>query len=261
MTLPSIPPSTQALLNRIVAAFVELFHNQLIGVYLHGSLVLGGFNETTSDIDFLIVLNAPIAPELRQPLLTTTLALTADAPPKGLEFSIVQLRHTLQPPHPCPFDLHYGKDHHQLYETGDLRWEGLVDYDLVAHFTITREHGRVLHGPPIREVFGPVPIADYWDSIWRDGQDILADIQRNPVYGVLNLCRIHAYQRDRVILSKLDAAAWGLAHLLPRYHPLLAQARDVYQASIIVPTWDTDLLTAFAEEMSQRIADTPAPTD
>ena len=48
-------------LKTITAKFVEkskdILGNNLVGVYLHGSAVMGCFNEKTSDIDLLVVIH------------------------------------------------------------------------------------------------------------------------------------------------------------------------------------------------------------
>ncbi len=61
------PKSIQSLLNRIVEGFRHILGGNLVGIYLHGSLAMGGFNPRTSDIDFLIVLKAPLKPETHDP--------------------------------------------------------------------------------------------------------------------------------------------------------------------------------------------------
>ncbi len=132
---------------------------------------------------------------------------------------------------------------------------GEVDYgtdprdpDLAAHFTITRARGRCLHGAPINQVFGAVPERDYWDSIRADAEDILRNISYNPVYSVLNLCRVLAYQQEKLIVSKVEGAAWALTHVPPMYHPLIQQAVNTYQNPVeLAGQWDDGELHALGE--------------
>jgi|GEM_PF-6933044 len=51
----SVPVFLKQLLNDIVANFREEVGSNLVGIYLHGSLAMGCFNATTSDVDFLVV--------------------------------------------------------------------------------------------------------------------------------------------------------------------------------------------------------------
>ena len=80
-----------------------------------------------------------------------------------------------------------------------------LDRDLAAHFTVTRAVGVPLWGAPAADVFAPVPAADYLDSIWYDVEGAEDDILENPVYVILNLCRVLAYLRDGAVLSKAQA--------------------------------------------------------
>ncbi|MBK8027459.1 MAG: DUF4111 domain-containing protein [Chloroflexi bacterium] len=93
-----------------------------------------------------------------------------------------------------------------------------------------------------------MPEADYRDSIVRDAQQILDDIATNPVYSVLNLCRVLAYVREGRVTSKLEGGQWGMEHLDATFGPLIAQALDVYQANqVLHPAWDEDTLRRFGE--------------
>ena len=46
----------QDLLNEIVEQSKQIFEEELIGVYLHGSMAMGCFNPNKSDIDLIIVI-------------------------------------------------------------------------------------------------------------------------------------------------------------------------------------------------------------
>lgn len=243
------PASVQALLTQLAEGFRQALTENLVGIYLHGSLTLGGFNPRTSDVDFLIVTRASLRAAERTALIALTLELAQNAPSKGLEFSIVTLTHTLNFTHPCPFEFHYGLNWHERFVSGEVDYGADPrDPDLAAHFTITRARGHCLHGAPINQVFGAVPERYYWDSIRADAEDILRSIRYNPVYSILNLCRVLAYQQDKLIVSKVEGAAWALTHLPPLYHPLIQQAVNAYQSPVELPgQWDDGEIHAFGE--------------
>ncbi len=243
------PASVQALLTQMVEGFRQVLMDNLVGIYLHGSLTLGGFNPRTSDIDFLVVTRAALSAAEFKALVALTLELTQLAPSKGLEFSVVTLMHTLNCTHPCPFEFHYGLNWHERFAAGTVDYGADPrDPDLAAHFTITRARGRCLDGEPIDQVFGAVPERDYWDSIRADAEDILRNISYNPVYSILNLCRVLAYQQDKLIVSKVEGAAWALTHLPPIFHPLIQQAVDTYQSPVELPgRWDDGEIHALGQ--------------
>ena len=113
-----------------------------------------------------------------------------------------------------------------------------VDYDLAAHFTVIRRVGIVLFGSPVREVFGPVPFADYLDSICWDVAGAAQDILHTPLDTVLNLCRVLAAVQEGLVLSKAQGARWGLRHLPKQYRPLLMRAASCYEQGAAL-AWDS----------------------
>jgi predicted nucleotidyltransferase len=249
------PASIQTLLMRLVDKFCETLRDNLVGVYLHGSLAMGSFNPLTSDVDVLVVVRAPLSIETKKEILAFALELANDAPEKGLEFSIVLLEHTLHFVFPTPYELHLSPFWYDRASGGEIDLTTpQTDPDLAAHFTITRAYGRCLFGDPIADVFGDVPEQHYWAALVYDLEDILGDIGGNPVYNILNVCRIIAYRQDKRVLSKRDGGLWGLEHLDSTYGPLIQQALDVYQAQTPQDVrWDQDALARFGAEAKRLL--------
>jgi len=55
-----------AYIQTVAARTADLLGQALVGVYLHGSAVLGGFIPRRSDIDLLVVTTGPLDNDLRQ---------------------------------------------------------------------------------------------------------------------------------------------------------------------------------------------------
>jgi len=250
-----IPDTVCALLAQLAGRFRQVLGENLVGIYLHGSLAMGCFNPRTSDVDFIVVVSRKLDAAARRAVIAFILELAEQAPPKGLEFSIVTLEAARRFVHPTPFELHYSKTWHEMYRSGQADYETpRLDPDLAAHFTIIRERGICLCGRPIGEVFGSVPEADYWASIRADAQDILDNPTRNPVYTVLNLCRVLAFKQERLITSKTEGGRWGLRALPPEYAGLIRQALDEYQAETPPDSpWDDRQLESFAAYMQELL--------
>jgi streptomycin 3"-adenylyltransferase len=207
----------------------------LVGIYVHGSAAMGGFNPARSDLDALIMVQDSLSLEIKQSLIPVTFRLVEVAPAKGLEFSVVLLRATQDFVYPTPYEFHYSQDWYEAYATDKVDLIApQTDADLAAHFMVTRSRGVCIDGIPIDQVFGPVPSTDYWQSLLWDAQGILADMSSEPVYAVLNLCRIVAYQREQVVLSKYEGGKWGLRHLPAAFHVLIEQALRQYEAQMSV---------------------------
>ncbi len=216
----------------VVAALRE----DIIGLYLHGSLAMGCFNPERSDLDLLGVTRQPTPPETKHRL--AELLLRFSKAPAPIEISFLSWDDLHPWRHPTPYDFHYSEDWRAKLEqelsTGEWKnWRKpeCGDDDLAAHLTITRERGIGLYGKPIPEVFPPVPAEHYAGSIIGDFHWGRERIAQNPVYFVLNACRICAYLRDRRILSKDEGGMWALRNLPHTFYPLIRQALAAYRES------------------------------
>ena len=147
---------TDSLINGFVERSREILRDNLVGVYLHGSLVMGCFNPQKSDIDLIILVDQPMPESVKRAYLDMTVEYNACGPAKGIEMSIV-LRKVCKPfVYPTPYELHFSAGHLDWYrEDPDdyIRRMNGTDKDLAAHFTIINKRGKCLYGAPIEEAF------------------------------------------------------------------------------------------------------------
>ena len=216
---------------------------------------MGCFNEKKSDIDLLVAVEEGLSDGVKLRYMDMVVRLNEEAPPKGIEMSIVR-RAVCRPfVYPTPFELHFSVTHLDWYRRDPLdyvdRMKG-TDKDLAAHVTITFQRGKSLYGKEISEVFEPVKKEFYFDSIWNDVADAEEAILANPTYVILNLCRVLAYGRDGLVLSKREGGEWGLSNLPAEYHGLVASALNEY-SSDGASGWDKALACGFAAYMLGRI--------
>lgn len=219
------------LLDRICADFRRILGSNLVGFYVHGSIAFGCFRWETSDVDFLAVAEQPLSHDEKTALIRAILAHTPDAPPKGIEMSVVLKEHTQHFVYPTPFELHFSNAYLRQYtEDADGMCKNLhgADPDLAAHFAVTRKTGLCLYGAPIDEIFASVPRAAMLDSLLLDCGDSADMLMQNPVYFALNLCRAIAFREQNLILSKAGGGEWALAHLPEEYHPAIRSALNAY---------------------------------
>ena len=242
------------LLERFTGMCRDLFGEDLVGVYLHGSLAMGCFNPEKSDIDLLIVVEEEPSDSVKRAFLEETVRFNAEAPEKGIELSIVT-RDAVKPfRYPTPFVFHFSTGHLErvLEEPEDyVRTMKGTDKDLAAHVTITRRYGKTLYGPPIPEVFGEVSREEYLDSLWYDIESAAEDMEEAPVYVTLNLCRVLAYVREGKILSKKEGGEWGFAHVPEAFRPQVEAALLYYTKNEPLP--ELPEKAAFAEYMLEKI--------
>ncbi|CAM3118000.1 aminoglycoside adenylyltransferase domain-containing protein [Lactiplantibacillus plajomi] len=241
---------TQQLLTALVTSYTQVLGSNLVGIYLHGSYVLGSYNEDVSDLDYVVVVHHALTATNKRELMSVTLQkLWPLAPKKGLEFHVL-VQAALRPFEALiPFDFHFSKYHYQNYlQAPDQYIQTMhgTDPDLAAHLTILNHYGQVLTGPAIAAVFSPIPPAVYWQALVFDIADAQAEITVDPVYVTLNLCRVLAYQRSGLILSKNGGGRWGLDHLALRWRPLIDAALQTYNGKPASGRIDSSDLTDFA---------------
>lgn len=239
----------QDIMAQICRRWQAILGDSLEGVYVHGSIAFGCYNPVSSDIDFLAVVSQPPSLPQKREMIRTLLELSAAAPQKGIEMSILLRRDCKCFTHPTPYEMHYSDAHHAAYlEDMDgtlLRLHG-TDPDLAAHITVTRAAGIALMGPAPQAMFAPVPAADYWDSIVSDVENAAENVLHDGVYSLLNLCRVAAYRREGSVISKAGGGEWGLQHLPERYHEMLQLALTCYRTGAPFH-YDSGMLQEFAE--------------
>lgn len=232
--------------------------DNLVGIYLHGSLAMGCFNPERSDIDLLVVTRHVMPIEIKRDMVELLLRSSQAPQPIEISFLVEPEMHPFR--HPLPYDLHYSESWRERYTealaNGSwLAWndEPRFDYDLAAHLTIVRARGICLYGKPAQDVFPVVPAPSYADAILRDFDEALREREQMPVYFVLNACRVLAFLREGHIFSKDEGDSWGLHALPTEQRDIVAWALDMYRGTRPFATIDHAALSRFARLMEQEI--------
>lgn len=248
-------PQTESLIKAFVEESEAILRDNLSGVYLHGSAVMGCFNPRKSDIDLIVVVERPVSDPVKRAYMDMVVRYNALGPAKGIEMSVV-LRSVCRPfVYPTPYELHFSAGHLAWYEEdpdGYIREMNGVDKDLAAHFTVINKRGRCLYGPPVKEMFAEVPGSDYMDSLWYDVEGAPEEITEYPMYLTLNLARVLAYREEGLVLSKKEGAEWALRKLPAEYRPLIEDALREYSESAEI-VYDKALAVRYAAYAVERI--------
>ncbi|MFG6117130.1 aminoglycoside adenylyltransferase domain-containing protein [Halobacillus sp. MO56] len=218
-------------LNEIVKEIEALLGAHLVGLYLHGSLAMGGFNARNSDIDLLGVTRTQLTN--LEACYLTELFLKKSTRPFPIEITFMNEQQLVDWEHPSMFDFHYSeywRDEFEQKATGNtflnVNWK---DPDLAAHLTVTYHKGICLAGKPIHEVIPRVPEKDFVASVQNDYHDCLDNIVHDPVYCTLNLIRFYRYLKTGDIVSKLEGAKWGIKHFPEKFHTIIQSVLAIYQ--------------------------------
>lgn len=221
-------------LSNIKEAYQDILRDNLVGIYVHGSIAFSCFNWGKSDIDFIVVVKEKLSIDTKLQIMKVTVELNESAPSKGLEMSIVLEEVCSNFQYPTPFELHFSNMHIEWYKNYPKNYcEKMngTDADLAAHFTIIKKVGIAICGQPVDEVFEDVPKEYYIDSIKADIENAKSAIMESPMYMVLTLCRVAAYAGYELVLSKEEGAKWALNSLENKYHPIINRAVQCYQSN------------------------------
>lgn len=205
--------------------FIEQFVRDLADVtdaiqhaYVHGSVTMGGFQPRQSDVDLLFVSDRDLSDEERIGLMN--LCLTSSTQPYPLELTVMTERSLQEWVHPSPFEFHYSEAWRAKMEKTTIdellrEQRGMTDPDLAAHLKVIMERGRVLYGAPMRELLIGFEESHYREAIKDDALDCLSSLDNHPVYSVLNLVRVMAYEIDGRVLAKREVLEWAKRQPIP----------------------------------------------
>jgi hypothetical protein len=196
--------------------------DQLVGLYLHGSVALDAFDPRHSDVDFLAATERELGREEVERLAALHIRLGERLDGSYLPLDVFRRFDPARVMHP-----------HIESRGGRL----FVDHhggETVIHRHVLRECGVVLHGPPPRELIDPVTAADLrWgvrdilQNWWRPMLERPSDeFWEAPYrhYAVVTMCRVRFTLETAAVVSKPDAAQWALAHVDARWGDLISRA-------------------------------------
>lgn len=253
------PQTTRMQVERFIQSMDLILGEQLVGIYLHGSLAMGCFNPRRSDIDIVIIVREGLGPDDKR--IMANYLVRHSVNPHPIELSVMRLADLNPWRYPPTYDFHYSEDYREKFQanlkTSD--WKNWTngstpgDPDLAAHIPVLCERGIVLKGQDISEIFPNVPDSDYRAALIYDVTTASSRIVENPVYGVLNLCRVQLYMAEAQIASKSEAGEWALTRLPAEYHPLISRALDLYKGRLVEEKFEDTKIRDFAAYMENQI--------
>jgi Aminoglycoside adenylyltransferase, C-terminal domain/Nucleotidyltransferase domain len=198
----SLDPKSARYTREITERLLAALGDELVGVYLHGSAVLGDFARGRSDLDVVAVSNGPLTTDEINVLAERLSSASLPCPARGLELHVVDRRTVAALVEP-PFELHIATTPHRVVV--GRRHGG--DADLVMHYAVLCDHGVALTGPPASELFPWVPRERLVQVFAGELRWALED--GSPAYQVLNACRAWRFLDEDVLTSKLAGATWA----------------------------------------------------
>lgn len=244
----------QLLIERLCMECVSSFADNLVGIYLHGSVAMGCFSWLTGDVDCLVAVRQALQVSEKLRFIQECLAMEPLCPAKGLELSVVTLQSCAMPEQNPSFELHFSPMYASAFRqdpVGQLSRMPKHDPDLIAHFAMVRARGIALIGKKAEQVFAPIPREWMLDYLQAEIEDELVSENENPVYYVLNACRAVAFLEKNELLSKQEGGDWGIQHLPKKYTSLLKAILAAYGGGPAVKIADYPM-SEFRAEIKMR---------
>lgn len=219
-------------INSVVDIWKRHLGDNLIGVYLHGSIVLKAFNPDSGDIDILVVVKDSVKVATKLEIAKDIIKI--DRSPCPLEMSAVKQidAKNWKTPGNCVF--HYSDfwtiEYLERFKNPNLEVyvadHEFPDADVTSYIKLLKQCGIVLYGEEIQEVFADVSDEDFWSAISADieNYDFHDYDARYLASNVLILGRILSFKREKRILSKYEGGLWMIKNVPEnlRYIPELA---------------------------------------
>jgi len=208
----------------------DVFEDQFVGIYLHGSLAIGDFDPESSDIDYLVVTKDEISEQDLSALVAMHAQFVALDSKWSIEIEgsyIPQKAVRRFDPDNC---------HHPRIERGDNLRIASHDSDWVIQRYIIYHRGIVVEGPPPKKLIDPVFPDDLRRAVldlqwWWELQ--LSDTSRirqsgYQAYAVLSMCRMLYTLEYGAIATKPEAARWAKIALRDRWTDLIIGASQLW---------------------------------
>ncbi|MDY2590854.1 MAG: DUF4111 domain-containing protein [Agathobacter sp.] len=219
-------------INNVVDIWKRYLGDDLIGVYLHGSIALNAFHPDSGDIDILVVVRDSL--EVVTKLEIAGDIIEIDRSPRPLEMSAVKQidAKNWKTPGNCVF--HYSdfwtEKYLERFRNPDTEVyvadHEFPDADVTGYIKLLKQCGIVLYGEEIQEVFADVSDEDFWSAISADIEDYdFHDYDaRYLTSNVLILGRILSFKKEKRILSKYEGGLWMINNVPEdlKYLPELA---------------------------------------
>ena len=229
----NIPEEIKIQINGILNLCKKQLRENLVGIYLHGSLAMGCFNRDRSDIDIIVVVKEPIYN--KEDIIKELMKISLNPSPIEVSFLIEdKLKHHKSL---CHYNLHYSEYWRENYskillENKKLENRHLEDGDLSAHIRVINERGITLYGKDKELLFPKISDEEYLKSILYDFEDAWENFSKKPEYYILNTCRILNFLETHKVTSKREAGEWALEVIPEKFRSIIKTALDVYTGKI-----------------------------
>ncbi len=210
----------------------EVFGQDLLGVYLYGSSILGGLQKH-SDVDLFVVSNRATTREEKAKLATALLKISGiymKSKKAPIEITIVE-KSAINPwCYPPRFDFQYGEWLRKQFEHGNIEpWLVKEMPDLALLVTQILLSSNTLVGANPDQLLCKIPYKDFMAAIIDTLPNLRLELDSDVRNVLLTFARIWSTVVTDAIRSKLAAADWVINRLPEKYCPVMERAKAIYK--------------------------------
>lgn len=228
---PTQYPEINKLLELLLSSTKMVLGNQLVGMYLYGSLSSGDFDQESSDIDFLVVTTSTLSDKgiadleaMHHRIWKSGLKWASKL--EGSYIPKREIRRHDPRNGPCPT---VNEGQFYLDKRGS-------DWIIQRH--VIREQGIILAGPDPRTLIDPVRpddirqavkgvLQEWWLPMLEDPSWLKRHGGEYHAFAILTMCRaLHALEHGTIV-SKPTAARWAQKELGERWSEVIEQSLAV----------------------------------
>jgi hypothetical protein len=251
-----------AVLQDLHARIQATLGDQLVGIYVIGSIALAAFDRHTSDIDLIVVTRANPNDAAFQALAGLHEQFATSRAPWGGKIEAVYVPPAALRAAPPP------AEYPQIEHGGPLFRAPLEDGWIFQRYLL-REHGIAIAGPDPRRLADPIrreemrpavaTIAGTWLEQARDDPDWRAWLREreSQVFVILTLCRMLYSLETGAVAAKPAAAKWARQALGEPWAGHIARTLAARRERAEVPQDELELtigLVSYTVERSRRNA-------
>ncbi|HEY8768507.1 MAG TPA: aminoglycoside adenylyltransferase domain-containing protein [Dehalococcoidia bacterium] len=247
-----LPPEVAPLIDALLAGFRDALGDNIVGVYLRGSLALGGFDPATSDVDLLVVTERQVS----EAECGALAALHGRIPPthadvSGRRYEVSYIDKAaikrFRPDERC---------HPRSGDDAPFEWYEHRQNWMLERWAV-REHGVILVGPDPKTLIDPITPEEIREAVaselrirvddWASGEPTPVWLLHRgaQVFEVETVCRALHTLSTAELRTKAEAVAWAKQTLPAEWQPLIAWSQNC-RGDLTRDTTRIEELRAFA---------------
>lgn len=221
---------TEEQINQCLRLLEGILEQNLLGVYMYGSAILGGLQKY-SDIDLFVISDRSTTHEEKAKLAVNLLQISGvymKSEKLPIEITIIEKSEVNPWHYPPHFDFQYGDWLRKEFESGVIEpWSSKEMPDLALLITQVLLASKTLFGPAPNQLLCKIPYNDIIAAIIHSLKSLMLELDSDTRNALLGYARIwHTLETD-AICSKSTAADWAIQRLPNEYRPVIKRAKAI----------------------------------